>query len=124
MAKKRTARNVKSASTKANPRRASSARTSGLTETFEGAKSSVTRAASAIPSSAVYWGLGALALGAAAVGAYMYRDRIVEMYEEGMDFINNQSEEINSGDEDRDEQDEITPRQTKSSIRSSQTDSH
>ncbi len=43
-----------------------------------------------IPSSAIYWGLGALALGAAAVGAYLYRDNLVELYDDAKEALDTQ----------------------------------
>lgn len=86
MAKKsRSARKAERMKTQEAPSRASQ----GLAGQFEAATSTVANAVSGIPKSAIYWGLGALALGAAAVGAYMYRDRIAEVYEEALETFEN-----------------------------------
>ena len=71
---------------------------SGIAGTYETATKAVSGAVSRVPASAFYWGLGSLALGAAAVGAYMYRDRLVEAYEEAMESFMGDSSSSDSQD--------------------------
>jgi rhamnose utilization protein RhaD (predicted bifunctional aldolase and dehydrogenase) len=52
-----------------------------LKDQFEEASEAVARVVSRIPRSTLYWGLGAIAIGAASIGAYIYRDRLAELYE-------------------------------------------
>lgn len=59
----------------------------GFGGSVEDATSSVTRVVQGIPANTLYWGIGALALGAAAVGAYMYRDRLISLYEDAMEAM-------------------------------------
>lgn len=63
-----------------------------IAEQFEGATSSVRGAVSGVPASAFYWSIGALALGAAAVGAYMYRGRIIKLYDEAVEAFSSDGE--------------------------------
>lgn len=84
MAKRNAQRRGKSSSNKSL---SSSSVTQGLVKRFDGASDSVSRAVGRVPSSTYYWGLGALALGAAAYAAYKYRARIVEVYEQAMEMI-------------------------------------
>lgn len=90
MAKKsravRKALEMKARQSTPQPRRAK-----GLSRTFGQATDAVTEYAGKVPSSAIFWGLGALALGAAAVGAYIYRDRIVELYDDAMEAMDMES---------------------------------
>ncbi len=81
MAKKKNSRSGRQGRSKSNQRGESESAIGGLSETFDEAAEAVERTVNRIPRTAVYWGLGAIAVGAAAVGAYIYLDRIAEMYE-------------------------------------------
>ncbi len=87
MAKKKSGRS-------SNSNKNQSRRSNTFENATSGTTSGVTSAISRIPGSAIYWGLGAVALGAAAVGAYMYRSQIVELYEEGVEYMNGEADEL------------------------------
>lgn len=97
----------------------SHSRSKGLAGTFENASAAVTGVTNRIPASAFYWGLGALAMGAAAVGAYMYRDKIAEVYEETMESFNKEA-----SDSDTDTAGLDSSRKAKSTSALTQTERH
>lgn len=91
MAKKKNSRSGRQGQNKSNQ---SESAMEGLTGKFEEASEVVSQAVNRIPRSTVYWGLGAIAVGAAAVGAYIYRDRIVEMYETASESFESDNSDI------------------------------
>lgn len=86
---------------------------------FQKATDAVSGVAGGIPSGAIFWGLGALALGAAAFGAYTYRDKIVELYEGALESF--AGEESGDG---ADTSPSSQVRKSKSSGTSSQIEQH
>lgn len=55
--------------------------------TFDDINSYVAKATREMPLSAVYWGAGAVVLGAAAIGAYVYRGRLLKAVENAYESI-------------------------------------
>ena len=116
MAKSQT-KNLRKSSKTSSVRSKTLPKKSGVAGTFNDTTEAVTTASGRVPSSAIYWGLGALALGAAAAGAYMYRERIMELYGQAKETLEDQFSEMTSSQAD-------STRASNSDSAQSEMDSH
>ena len=73
----------------------------GISSTFDDASAALKSAVNGVPASAIYWGLGALALGAVATGVYIYRDRLMALYEQAVEAMTSAGEESDIESEKR-----------------------